>query len=75
MVTNDTAPVTFSDSWDTEEPTVVECELPTPAGIADWQDHTGTWTAFRDEDLRRVFTCGDDPTETSAELPVFAVAL
>jgi hypothetical protein len=75
MVTNSSPPVVFSDDWDTEEPTVTECELPTPAGIADWQDHTGTWTAVRDEDLRRVFCVGDDTTETSSELPVFAVAL
>lgn len=62
--------VTFSDDWDSEEPTAVDHQPTTFGRIVDWSDHTGTWTAVRDEDLRRIFVSGDDPTVTCRDMPV-----
>lgn len=69
MFSNAAATVTFSDDWETEEPTQIETAPVRLAPIPDWQDHTGTWAAVSDAELRRVFACGDDPTVTCRDLP------
>ncbi len=67
MGTN-TAAATFSDDWDSEEPTVLERFDRLPGSTLP-PARTGTWAAISDEELRRVFTLGDDITSTLRDLP------
>jgi hypothetical protein len=71
MLSN-TATAVFSEDWDAEEPTAVEAPAPVVTRIVDWNDRTGTWSAFDDATIVRVSRTADASPPTLTELPAVA---
>jgi hypothetical protein len=70
MLNDTTAAATFSDDWDSEEPTVLDrddlrCFAPTAYLLAT----PGNWNALDDAAIRAVLNASDDLTATSGEMP------
>jgi hypothetical protein len=65
------ARVVFSEGWDEEEPTAVDAPVVVATRIVDWNDRTGTWSAFDDAAIVRVSRADASPP-TLSELPAVA---
>jgi hypothetical protein len=65
------ATVVFSEDWD-EEPTVVDAPV-VVTRMVDWNDRTGTWSAYDDATIIRASRAADASPPTLTELPAVAL--
>lgn len=69
MVLHSTAVAAYSDDWDAEDATQTDHPVrPVVGRIVDWDDRTGSWSAFDDAAIVRV-TRSDTSAPTMTDLP------